>query len=104
MAVGATDGWTAGSAVAGSVVGVAWALQAAKKIAVITTAKNAIAVRFLGTKDKGLLFSGDDVRLFDMCQVFPHVQHLHGVGGPGYSRQEAVDDGHYIGIFNQSAV
>ena len=53
-------GWGVGSAVVGSVVtvfaaGVGSAAQAAKKMAAITAAKKAMAVRFFDGKDTGLI-------------------------------------------------
>ena len=65
---------------ASSVVRVGSAEQAAKMIAVITVAKIALAVRILDGNCDGLLLNGSGALIFDMRQVFPHVQHLHGVG------------------------
>ena len=85
MGVGATDGSAVESGTVLSAVAVGSVEQAPNNTTVIMTAKIVVAERLLEWNDKGLFLDGGSALFIDMGQVFPHVEHLHRVGGARYT-------------------
>jgi len=81
--MGVAVGTVVGSAVAprAVVAGAVSEAQAARKKTATTVAKTPAAYFGFRFVFKRLSFGSGGAFLFDVGQVFPHVQHLHGVGG-----------------------
>ena len=78
VGVGAAVGSAVGCGT--SVAGAVSVEQAAKIKTANPIANSAAVVRFPLRKDNVLALCSGSVVLFDMGQVFPHVQHLHCIG------------------------